>query len=276
MDFLKNKLLTIVLVLCLAFTVFVGITANKKSNSGIIQGIVTSTISPVQKYIYIAGQRIGNMYYFVTSIATTRKENISLKAELEKANQKLVEYDKFKRDNQSLSEMLNFKNNHPDFGMVGANVVAKVGENWFDTIIIDAGSRDGIKKGNYVVTGQGFAGIVIEVDYNSSKVRTLLDASSSVPGKLSSTGEGGIITGISSTSKEKYCRINYLKFDTKAKVGDLVVTSNIITDESSFVKSDIIVGSITKIEDEKNLSKIAYIKPAIDFSKLDKVMVITK
>lgn len=277
MDFLKNKLLTIVLVLCLAFTVFVGLTANRKANSGTIQGIVTSTVSPVQKYIYIAGQRISNMFYFVSSITTTRKENIILKAELEKSNQKLVEYDKLKRDNQSLSEMLNFKNSHPDYGIVGANVVAKVGENWFDTIIIDVGSSDGINKGNYVVTGQGFVGIVTEVGSNSSKVRTLLDAASSVPGKLSSTGEDGLVTGISSTSKEKYCKVNFLPLDTKAQVGDLVVTSNVVTEQSTFVKSDIIVGTITKIEDEKpNLSKIAYIKPVVDFSKLEKVMVITK
>lgn len=277
MDFLKNKLLTIVLVLCLAFTVFVGITATKKGNTGTVQEIVTSTISPIQKYVYIAGQRISNMFYFVSSIATTRKENIELKSEVDQANQKLVEYDRLKRDNQSLSDMLNFKNSHPDFTTIGANVIAKVGENWFDTLIIDAGEKDGVKKGNYVACGQGLVGVVYEVSATTSKVKTIMDPSSSIPGKVSSTGEDGVIIGISNSSKEKYCKISYLPLETKAQPGDMIITSNIVTDQSSFVKSDIIVGSILKIEDEKpNLSKVAYLKPAVDFSKIEKVMVITK
>lgn len=277
MDFLKNKLLTIVLVLCLAFTIFVGITANKKDNTGIIQGAITSTITPVQKYIYIAGQRINNMVYYISSITSLRKENLRLNLEIQNLDQKLIEYERYKRENEELMSLLNLKNTHQNTKFVSANVIGKVGENWFDIIIIDAGEDDGIKKGQYVIASQGLVGQVIEVNKNTSKVLTILDEKSNIPGKVSSTGEDGMVVGEGNSLKDKMCKIDYLPLETKAKPGDLIVTSNIINNEDILIPSDIQIGTIIKIEEEKsNLMNAAYIKPSVDFSKLQKVMVVIK
>lgn len=277
MEFLKNKLLTIVLVLCLAFTIFVGITANKKDNTGIIQGAITSTITPVQKYIYIAGQRINNMFYYILSIASLRKENLRLNTEVQNLNQKLIEYERYKRENQELVSLLNLKNTYKNIKFSSANVIGKVGDNWFDIIIIDVGEEDGIKKGQYVVAGQGLVGQVIEVNKNTSKVLTILDEKSNIPGKISSTGEDGMVIGEGNSLKDKICKMDYLPLETKAKPGDLVVTSNIINNEDVLIPSDILIGTIIKVEEEKsNLMNAAYIKPAVDFSRLEKVLVVIK
>jgi rod shape-determining protein MreC len=277
MDFFKNKLLTIVLVLCLAFTIFVGLTANKGSNTGAIQQTITSTIAPIQKYIYLAGQRISNIFYFVSSIATTRKENLELKTEILSLNEKLIEFERFKRENQELNNLLAFKNNHTDLKLVGANVIGKVGENWFSIIIIDRGEKDGIKKGQYVIADQGYVGQIIETSLNNSKIITILDEKANIPGKVTTTGEEGLIAGASGSSKDKMCKIDFLPADTKAKQGDLVVTSNIITDENTLTQDNLLIGTIVQVEENKsNLIKYAYVKPAVDFSKLENVMVIVK
>jgi rod shape-determining protein MreC len=277
MDFIKNKLLTIVLVLCLAFTIFIGITASKKGNTGSFQGVVTSVVAPVQKYIYIAGQRISNVFYFVSSISATRKENAQLKNEIQQMRQKLVDYDKYKRENEEINKMFAFKNSHLNFSIKGANVIGKVGENWFNMMIIDAGEADGVKKGQYVINSQGLVGQVFETSLNTSKIITILDEKVNIPAKISSTGEDGMLTGISSDTNETQCKISYLPIDTKAVVGDLVITSNIISNSDVVVPSDIIIGSIERIEDEKpNLIKSAYIKPVVDFSKVEKVFIIIK
>jgi rod shape-determining protein MreC len=277
MDFIKNKLLTIVLVLCLAFTVFVGITANRGENSGTVQQTITSAITPIQKYIYLAGQRISNIFYFVNSIAVTRKENFQLKSELQGLNQKLIELERYKRENQDLNKILAFKNTRPDLTMIGANVVGKVGENWFNIIVIDRGEEDGIKKGNYVITGQGYVGQVIETSKSVSKVITILDEKANIPGKISSTGEEGLIKGASGSGKDKLCEIDFLPTDTKVKQGDLIVTSNIITNDGAISHENLLIGTVVQLgEDKSNLIKHAYVKPAVDFSKLENVMVIVK
>jgi rod shape-determining protein MreC len=277
MDFFKNKLLTIVLVLCLAFTIFVGLTANKGGNTGVMQQTITSTIAPIQKYIYLAGQRISNIFYFVSSIATTRRENLELKTDIQSLNQKLIEFERFKRENQELNSLLEFKNNHADLKLVGANVIGKVGENWFSIIIIDKGEKDGIKKGQYVIAGQGYVGQIIETSSNNSKIITILDEKANIPAKISSSGEEGLITGAAGSSKDKMCKIDFLPVDTKAKQGDLVVTSNIIADETTLTQDNLLIGTVIQVEENKsNLVKYAYVKPIVDFSKLENVMVIVK
>jgi rod shape-determining protein MreC len=277
MDFIKNKLLTIVLVLCLAFTIFIGITASKKGNTGAIQEVISSAVAPVQKYIYTAGQRISNIFYFVTSISQTRKENTQLKQEIENLRGKLVEYDRYKRENEEISKMLQFKNAHPDLKLKGANVIGKVGENWFSILILDVGEADGVQKDQYVINSQGLIGQVFETTKNTSKFITIIDEKANIPIKISSTGEDGMLTGVSSNGSKSECKITYLPIDTKANVGDAVVTSNILSNENSIMPPDILIGFIERIEDEKpNLVKSAYIKPVVNFAQVEKVMVITK
>lgn len=277
MNFLKNKLLTIVLVLCLVFTVFVGITANRKGNTGIFQQVVTSAVAPVQKYVYIAGQRLSNMVYFVSSIAETRKENIELKSKLEEMNLKLVDYEKFKKENVQLNDLLGYKDKNKDMQSVSASVIGKVGENWFKTIVIDAGKSSGVAEGQYVVNGQGLVGVVSEVRYSTAIVTTILDEQVNIPAKISSNADSGLVVGTGANNGNRLCKITYLPPDTKTKVKDLIVTSNIITDKNKTVKENIIIGIVTSVEEEKtNLIKAAYFKPVVDFEKLEKVLVIKK
>ena len=277
MNFLKNKLLTIVLVLCLAFTVFIGITANKRENKGVFQGIISSTITPIQKYIYIAGQRIGNIFYYVKSITTAHGENIRLKTEVKNLQQKIVDFDTFKRQNEDLNKLLGFKNERNDLKFIGANVIGKIGENWFDVLLLDAGENDGVKKDQYVVTSEGLVGKVIEVTAGTSKVMTILDDRINIPSTISSNGEDGIVSGVKSENMERYSRMHYLAIESNVKEGDIAVTSNIIKDEGVYIPSGIIIGNVLRLEDEKpNLEKAAVLKPAVDFSTLEKVFIITR
>lgn len=277
MDFLKNKLLTIVLVLCLAFTIFIGITANKKDNTGTIQEAITATIAPVQRYFYTAGQRISNIFYFISSISSTRKENTELKLEVEELRQKVIDYDRYKRENEEINNMLKFKNSHPELNLKGANVIGKVGDNWFNVLLLDVGEADGVYKDQYVINSQGLVGQVIETTSTTSKVITIIDEKANIPIKISSTGEDGMLTGVSANGSKSECKITYLPVDTKANVGDAVVTSNILKNENSVMPQDILIGFIERIEEEKpNLVKSAYIKPVVNFSRLEKVMVIIK
>lgn len=277
MDFIKNKLLTIVLVLCLAFTIFIGITAGRDGNTGTIQQIVNSAISPVQKYVYTAGQRIGNVFYYISSIASTRKENSDLKTKVDELNGKLVDYDRYARENEQLNSLLKFKDEHANLSTVGGNVIGRVGENWFQVIILDIGENDGIKVGQYVVNGSALVGKIYEVTATTSKVITVMDQSANIPAMIGSTGETGVVSGMGDSGSEAQCRMKYVPLTSTAKVGDAVVTSNIVSDESYTVPSDILIGYIESIEDdEAKLMKMVYLDPVAELSRLYKVLVITE
>ncbi len=277
MDFIKNKLLTIVLVLCLAFTIFIGITAGRDGNTGTIQQIISGAISPVQKYVYAAGQRISNVFYYISSIASTREENSELKTRVQELNGKLVDYDRYTRENEQLNGLLKFKDEHADLSMVGANVTGRVGENWFHIITLDVGENDGVKEGQYVTDGKALVGKVYETTANTSKVITVMDQSANIPAMIATTGDTGVVSGLGNSGSETQCRMKYVPLTSTAKVGDAVVTSNVVSDESHIVPSDIFIGYIQSIEDdEAKLMKVVYLDPVADLSRLEKVLVITE
>ena len=279
MNFLKNKLLTIVLVLCLAFTVFIGISANKGENNGIFQEVVATVVEPIQKYVYTAGQRVSSMFDYVKSLGSMKSENERLKKQVNDLNKNMVELDKYKRENEELKSMLNFKSNsaNSSLNLIGAKVIGKVGENWFNTIIIDKGSKDGIKKGQYVITGIGYVGKVDEVSHSTSKITTILDERANIPVEISSTAEKGIISGTGTISDDKATKVRFVPLDSKVKPGDKIITSNVTANDDSLVQEGIIVGTVTSIEEEqKGFINAAYVKPEVDFSTIENVMVIVK
>lgn len=278
MNFFKNKLLTIVLVLCLAFTIFIGLSANKGENTGTFQEVVSTALAPIQKYSYAAGQRISGVFSYITSIGSMKTENEKLQKEASDLKKKLVEFDKFKRENKELKSALKLKDANTNVNMLGANVIAKADDNWFYTFVINQGSNNGIKKDQYVVTGEGhFIGKIKEVSKNTSKVMSVLDEKANIPVKVQATGDTGIVSGIGVASTNKQAKVRLIPLESKVKVGDIITTSNITPDEDKVPYEGLIVGKVTKIEEEKkNFIKQLYIKPEVDLSKVENVIVIVR
>ncbi|WDC83864.1 rod shape-determining protein MreC [Caloramator sp. mosi_1] len=103
---------------------------------------------------------------------------------------------------------------------------------------------------------------------------TILDENSKLPVIINETAEEGLLI---ENNNSTLCKVAYLPSETKAVEGNIVITSNITSNPDVLVPSGIIVGFIEKIEYEKiNLSKTAYIRPAVDFTKIKKVQVLVK
>lgn len=269
---LQNKLLTIVIVLSMVFVVFIGLTASRRDRVSIFEGVVGNVLSPVQKYLYMSGQRISNFFSFVANISTISKENGDLQAKTTELENKLVDYETIKAENDRLRGMLDFKNDNQTYSFLGANVIGKGSGNWYDTFIIDKGSNQGVKKYYPVVTSQGLVGQVMETGPNWAKVLSIVDEKSRISGSTSRTSAQGIIQGVPSFSSDKNCKMVYLPSNSDIKNGDFVVTSGI----SKFFPKNIRIGVITEVSDDQaEFVKTAVIKPSVDFTKLEEVFVIT-
>lgn len=268
----QNKLLSAVIALSIVFIVFIGLTASRRDRVSIFEGVVGNVLNPVQKYLYIGGQRISNLFSFISNISTIKQENDELKAENLELENKLVNYETIKNENDRLKSMLDFRNEFKQYSFLGANVIGKGSGNWYDVFIIDKGSNQGVKKYYPVVTGRGLVGQVMEVGPNWSKVLSVVDEKSRVSGAISRTGDQGMIQGVAGFNGEKNCKMLYLPAASEVQKGDFVVTSGI----SKFFPSNIKIGVVLEINDDKTeFVKSAVIKPEVDFAKLSEVFVIT-
>ena len=259
----------------------VGISIGKYSGQnlmgpGIILDGVASIESGLNKGFTFLQSNFKNLINYKSNLKENqnlKKENEELKSKLTELNNKLEERDSL----ESLKKSLNFIDESYQATKISASVVGKNDGNWYNSFIIGAGSKQGVKKDSIVVNGSGLVGMVYEVSDNYSKAISLLDTKSSVSLKLAKNSDfKGVITQNSTIdNKENYKDKGYLygyMFDTSYEVlpGDIVTTSGL-----GVYPEGIPIGEVDKVIDDKDKSmKFVIVKPYVDFKNVDDVTII--
>lgn len=198
-------------------------------------------------------------------------ENEELREQLREANEKLVEYESIKRENEQFREFLQLKENNPDYDFETATVIGRDSTSRFGSFTIDKGSIDGVEAADPVITSDGLVGIVWEVGLTYSHVRTIIDISVEAGVYSITTRDSGIITGDLTLSSEGLCKLKYLPKNSGISAGELVVTSGI----GGVFPKNLVVGTVKSVElDSNGLSLIATVEPAADILGVTDVLVI--
>ena len=121
-----------------------------------------------------------------------------------------------------------------------------------------------------VIADKGLVGHVVSVTSNTAKVQTIVDPSSAVSVIFESTGDNAICKG---AIEKNTLKATYISTSAELLENDTVETSGM----GGLYQKGIMVGTVSKIENTKNvIDKYAIIKPAVDFDKLETVLVIIK
>lgn len=148
-----------------------------------------------------------------------------------------------------------------------ARVIGFPPENAVQSITIDKGTRSGVSRDDGVLAAGGVVGRVVEAGPFTSKVALITDFTSTIPAIVQRGHYWGIAKGNQSS-----VRLDYVSQDAPLRVGDRVVTG-----EARSFHSGALIGSIEKVErSDSSLYQTAVVKPAVDFSRLDRVVVIPR
>lgn len=201
------------------------------------------------------------------------KENEDLKKRVDELTIRINDLQRDKYELAELRSLFLLDEQYSDYNTVGARVIGKETGNWFSSFIIDKGSNDGITTDMNVMAGSGLVGIVTSVGPNWANVRSIIDDASNLSGMVMSTSDTLIVSGDLELMNDGYIRFSQLiDEDDMVVKGDQVVTSSI----SDKYLAGISVGYISEIEkDSNNLTKSGYITPAVDFKRLNTVLVVT-
>lgn len=229
---------------------------------------------PMQRGLTTVGNWISDKTYELATLKDVMKENEQLKTHVDELTDELNTLKLEQYDMEDLRELVALDTGYSEYNKLSASVIAKDAGNWFDTFLIDKGSKDGVAEGMNVITGRGLAGIITEVGPNYAKVRCIIDDTSSVSGMILSTSDNCIIKGdLQMMDERQMITFSNLK-DTggKVAVGDQVVTSYI---SSEYVQG-LLIGYISEIHvNSNNLTKSGLITPVVDFEHIKHVLVIT-
>ena len=222
----------------------------------------TSQISLLARY---GGATIGQIINHWKEVDTLRHENANLKAEQ-------AAYSEILAENIRLKGMLNFKQTYTQYSMLGAKVIAKDYNSWTNTITIDRGSSDGVNKYMPVIVPQGVVGFVSSVSRYTSQVQLLVDPRTAI---------GGIVqrpeSRVASILKGDGNNSDFLVFGNIPKEADVIKGYTIVTSGYGGVyPKGLLIGTVSQVSaDGSGVSLAALVKPAVDFTKVEEVFIIT-
>jgi rod shape-determining protein MreC len=194
------------------------------------------------------------------------EENQLLREIIEELKQERIQLMEFRQENSRLRSLLGFKR---DFQkpLLPAQVIGKDLSGWFQTVVIDRGTRDGIEEGMAVVAVQGIVGQVMESSKSFARVLLITDPNSAVAALIQRTRARGIVEG----KGRQLCRLAYLHRSEEIEPGDLVLASGL----DGVYPKGVLVGTILKAETkDPELFQRVEIKPSVDFRRLEDVMVL--
>ena len=175
-----------------------------------------------------------------------------------------------KAENERLLEIIGKEDDFRDYDPVHATVISRNPDQWEEKIIIDKGEVHGIEKNMAVITANGLIGKVVLVTPFTSTVELLstenrnFRVASVIPGE----NAFGLIEGYDRKRSELIMKRIDSSFEIE--VGQKVISSGL----GGIFPKGLLIGEITEIStDDYGLTKLAYIRPAAEFTMLDHVMV---
>ncbi len=201
-------------------------------------------------------KKLSDSIIFLSKYFNVYKENQKLKNEIDKLNINKLNIIYLENENKRLKEIVGENLNISD-GIVSRVLIDKDGK-FLKSIILNKGSKDGIKKGMVVLEKSYLVGQVIEVNYTTSRAILISDLNSNIPVIVEPGSYQSILGG---TGKD-YGKIKYLKDEIELNDNSVVYTSG----SGGNFRAGLPIGMInSKIENLavkffSDLSQLSYVK----------------
>lgn len=263
----RNKVIVTFLSLLIVSILQMSMDARKRGKLTVLDELLLDSASMAQSGVtssYHAARDVWFGYVYLTGLREENKLLMNETAELRNSVNNLRE---ILQENQRLKDLLSFKE-ATGYSTTTARVIGVSPLSSFKTIIISKGSNDGVRKGMAVVTKDGVIGKILSSSSNTSKVLLITDRNSDVDALIQRSRDSGIAEG----GDSDLIQLKFLSKSADAAVGDLVVTSGI----GGVYKKGCIIGSISRIDKQTGrMFQYVEVKPAVNFTKLEEVLVIT-
>jgi len=201
-------------------------------------------------------------------IAALRQRNAELEAEVSRLQGQIIDLQQKVDETEILAALVDFSRANPESTYKGAAVVGRDPSPFLHYIIINRGSNDDVLRGMPVVTNQGLIGRVDAVIADAARVQLVTDPASAINVRLQNADTDAVLIG----SVTGDLSLDMISQEATVEPGEVVLTSGL----GGGYPPDLIVGQIVNVRKRDfELFQQATIQPAVDFSRLEIVLVIT-
>lgn len=258
------------IIITIIILIFIVIFSNGDSEHSFFESVASNLVMPPQNGLTYLKNKINGNNTFFTDINNLKEENEQLKQANSELEQSLRELENIKTQNETLKEYLNLTEKYGEYKTIPGYVINKDISNYSKTVVINIGKNDGVEENMTVIADQGLVGHVISVTNSTAKVQTIIDTASSVSCTMSTTKDSIVCKG--TLDDTSLLKAMYIPTDANIIQGDSIETSGL----GGIYPKGIHVGTVKKVTNTQNLiDRYALVETAVDFDKLDTVLVIT-
>ncbi len=185
-----------------------------------LRAVLTDFLSPVLNVLEHPLETVAGGVDAVSGIWTLQQDNERLRRDVERLSTWQEIAQRLERENAVLRAQLNLRPD-PRQSFVTGRIIADTGGPFVRTLIIAAGSDDGVIPGQAAMAEGGLAGRVVEVGSRTSRLLLLNDLNSRVPVRIEGSRVRAILAGDNSARP----KLLYLPQNATVGPGDRLVTS---------------------------------------------------
>jgi rod shape-determining protein MreC len=240
--------------------------------SGILTPTVRLALDPlvaVQRWFATRYMAVYQLLRSPGDVTALRAENEQLKNENALLRTQVIQLQEAQKDHEVLYALLRVARSRPDSKTVAARVIGRDSNPFMRYILIDQGSDAGLRRGMPVVTAQGLVGRVDAVTASAARVQLITDPGSAVNVRLPESGADAMLAG----SVTGDLVLEMIPQEVQVNSSTLILTSGL----GGTYPSNIVVGQVVSVRKfETALFQTASVQPAVDFSDLNAVLVVTE
>ena len=244
-----------------------------RADESVYERIVTRITSPAQHLMSNIIGVVATVWIDYTWLVGVQEENLRLREQHESYTGVVQDLEQLKKENRRLKSLLAFKGVRPDLVTIAARVVGKDVSSFHRVlkIKISAGSKDGVRRNQAVVTAAGVVGHIERTVGEYASVKLAVDAGSRIAVDVADRDIKGVVAG--SGDKNTFVA-SFVTNDPKRKIGegDMLVTNG----EDERYPAGLVVGFIHGTLPRHEKAGMRYeVIPAVPFSTLSEVLVVT-
>jgi rod shape-determining protein MreC len=242
------------------------------------QRVAVSVLTPFE----VAAERVARPFRdawgWASDVLDAKEENEELRAEVEELRRQAILNATAAQENEELREALDYVSGPrfpDDFTPVVTRIIVQPQNVFRQEVVVAAGSSDGIRPDDPVVTNEGLVGTVTEVTPSSAKVRLLIDQQSAASALVLETEAAGIVQrGLS----ESTLSLDRVPKDERVEEGNTVVTAGSGVEEYESLYPRGIPICVVASVSQRDIDAFKTIQciPLVDFDSLHEVIVLVE
>ena len=242
------------------------ISAQVNTDRGIpvLEALTFGAFSEVQRGVSSAVGGARTWWGDYLALQTVRGDNERLRQEVSRLQIALQQERAHAQQSRTLERLLELRS-RTELATMAAGVIAGSASPDFRTLTVDKGTNDGLRPDMAVIAPSGVVGRIITPGARAAKVQLLIDRNAAAGALVERSRAQGVAVGTGTD-----LRLNYVSGTADVTVGDVVVTSGI----DGIYPKGFVVGQIESVERGGGAFGVIAVRPAVDFSSLEGVLVV--